>query len=65
MITINDICDIEIDGVDSKDYPDFCDAYFSSAYNLAEKRECTEKELDYLSDNYGEVLNQMAFKSLI
>ena len=25
------VCDVQIDGVDTRDYPDFCDAYFSYA----------------------------------
>ena len=28
---INQLDDIELDGVDIKDYPDFCDAYVESA----------------------------------
>ena len=30
-VNIKDIYDIEVDGVDTRDYPDFCDAYISDA----------------------------------
>ena len=62
-INIKDVEDIEIEGVDSGDYPDFCDAFISSAYY--QNRECTEAELEYLMDQYPEVVNELAFQSLI
>jgi hypothetical protein len=31
ILDYNKVHDIEIDGVDTNDYPDFCDAYISSA----------------------------------
>ena len=49
------IKDIEIDGIDSRDYPDFCDAYISSA--TYEGRELTLDELDNLDDDF--VYNQV------
>lgn len=54
------IVDIEVEGVDRKDYPDFCDAYISKAgYPIVENprfgikegyRDLTEDELEYLND---------------
>lgn len=43
------ISDIELDGVDTRDYPDFCDAFISSA--SYEGRDMTEAELDVLNDD--------------
>jgi len=43
------IKNIEIEGIDPSDYPDFCDAYISSAE--IDGRPATEKELDELNDN--------------
>ena len=57
--------DAEIDGVDSKDYPDFCDAFISSAYNLVKNRPCTEDELIYITETYPEYVNELAYESLI
>ena len=31
MIAFNKLENIEVDGVDTSDYPDFCDAFFSRA----------------------------------
>lgn len=46
--------DIELDGINTKDYPDFCDAFISSASVLMDNgniREATEKELDELNQD--------------
>ena len=52
----------EIDGVDKRDYPDFCDAFFS--YGLVNGREATEEELEYATMEFGSLLNNMAHESL-
>ena len=43
------IDDIEVDGVDLTDYPDFCDAYIVTA--TYKGRPMTEAELDKLNDD--------------
>jgi hypothetical protein len=53
----------EVDGVDRKDYPDFCDAYFSSA-EYANGVKLTDEELDELTDTYADVLHAMAVETL-
>jgi hypothetical protein len=53
----------EVDGVDRKDYPDFCDAYFSSA-EYADGVKLTDEELDELTDTYTDVLHAMAVETL-
>tara|TARA_R110000823_G_C15672267_1_gene473285 strand:+ start:398 stop:583 length:186 start_codon:yes stop_codon:yes gene_type:complete len=55
------IDNIEIEGIDSSDYPDFCDAFIASAnYNGIEM---TEEQLDEINDNrdfvYEELQNQL------
>jgi hypothetical protein len=40
---------IELDGIDTRDYPDFCDAYI--AYAEYKGRVCTDAELDKLNDD--------------
>ena len=57
------VIDLEVDGVDSADYPDFSDAYFS--YGCYEDgTPLTEEELDRLTILADDVLWEMAFESL-
>ena len=49
----------QVDGVDSSDYPDFCDAYFCYAEFL-DGTALTDLELEQLTDEYGDVVNEMA-----
>lgn len=55
------LCDVEVDGIDSNDYPDFCDAYICSA-NYPD-RELTEDELEVLNEDasyvYDCVINRL------
>ena len=64
MIIFKDkrVVDLEVDGVDGRDYPDFSDAYFS--YGCYEDgTELTDEELNELTDSHGDIVNQMAFDS--
>jgi len=54
----------EIDGVDSSDYPDFCDAYFSYA-EYEDGTPLTDDELEGLSYNYSDVINEAAMEDCI
>ena len=56
------VVDLEIDGVDGRDYPDFSDAYFSYAC-YEDGTELTDDELNELTDSHGDIVNQMAFDS--
>jgi len=47
-ISWEDVVDVEISGIDMNDYPDFCDGYIESAYNIKADRLCTEEELEQL-----------------
>jgi hypothetical protein len=57
------VVDIEVDGVDSRDYPDFADAYFCYAC-YEDGTPLTEQELDKLADQNGDILHEKAFDSL-
>jgi hypothetical protein len=57
------VVDVEVDGCDSRDYPDFCDAYFSYAVFEDTLEELTDDELIELTDLHGDVVNEMAFES--
>tara|TARA_R110002096_G_scaffold145384_3_gene303038 strand:- start:919 stop:1176 length:258 start_codon:yes stop_codon:yes gene_type:complete len=49
-ILLKDLDDIVVDGIDTADYPDFCDAYISSAVLYG--KECTDEQLDEINENY-------------
>jgi len=57
--------DIEIEGVDTKDYPDFVDAFVSSARWKDTGKNLTEDECEAFKDEYPEVINEMAFQHYI
>ena len=44
------ITNIEFDGIDTKDYPDFCDAYISSADK--DGKPITNEELENLDSQF-------------
>jgi len=59
---------VEVDGVedvDSRDYPDFCDAHFVGARFVDTGEELTDTEYEELQDKYPEVLWEMAYESLL
>jgi hypothetical protein len=55
------IGNVELRGIDTKDYPDFCDAYIEGAEY--DGREMTDEELDILNDDssfvYDCVIDQL------
>jgi hypothetical protein len=65
MATLNgrEVVDIEVDGVDSKDYPDFADAYFSSAC-YQDGTKLTDDELNKFAEENGDLLWEKAYDSL-
>ncbi len=48
-MVLRDIYNIELDGIDHKDYPDYCDAFIVSAEY--DGKELTDDQLDELNDN--------------
>ncbi len=55
------VVDVEVDGVDSRDYPDFCDAHFCGGVFEDTGEALTDDELTELQDRYPEVVSEMAF----
>jgi hypothetical protein len=55
---------LEIEGVDSADYPDFCDAYFCYA-EYDDGTVLDDAELEELSERYGDVINMMAHDCVV
>jgi len=58
-----DMTTIQLDGIDTKDYPKFCDAYISSA-SWDNGEELTESELEEFNDENGELIHQLVFDFL-
>jgi hypothetical protein len=53
---------IEVDGIDTRDYPDFCDAYIAGATIELEDgtfRDATDEELDELNSDRDFVYEQV------
>jgi hypothetical protein len=51
---------IEIEDIDTRDYPDFSDAFISYAEDHR-GRELTDEELDVLNDEHYEVIGELIF----
>ena len=58
-----DLTDWDIDGVDSRDYPDFCDAFLVEAW--VGDYELTEEELEYVQETFPEWISEQAFESFL
>jgi len=56
-INLKEVSDIEFEDVDPKDFPDFCDAFISSA--AYKGRKMTEEELDKLNDDSDFVYDKL------
>ena len=57
------VVNLQVDGVDSGDYPDFSDAYFSGGC-YEDGTPLTDDELERLNDLAADVLWEMAYDSL-
>lgn len=57
------VIDVGVDGVDYRDYPDFCDAFFSEGY-YEDGTPLTDEELDALADKYPDDLWDAAYKRM-
>ena len=65
MATLNGrkVIDMEVEGVDGRDYPDFADAHFSYAC-YEDGTALTDEELDKLAEQNADVLWEKAYDSL-
>ncbi len=61
-IDFNQVDEIEIDGVDTKDYPDFCDAVITRCDYKG--KEATEEELDAINEQC-DYIHELAYESLL
>lgn len=61
-IDINKIDNMEFEGVDFNDYPDFVDAFLAAADY--DGKEMTDEQIDYVNDTYYEFVNEQVYESL-
>jgi hypothetical protein len=79
MIDLKNVCDVQVEGIDHRDYPDFCDAFIAEAWlkidgnNLTPDsvlangvwyRPLTEAELDYINEKCGDFVYEAALESI-
>lgn len=61
MIDTSKVTNVQFDGIDHRDYPDYCDAYIVSAE--IDGREATEEEIQELNEDsdfvYMELMNHI------
>ena len=61
-IDIKKIDNMEFEGVDFKDYPDFVDAFLVAADY--DGKEMTEEQIDYINDEHYEFVNEQVYDSI-
>ncbi len=54
---------LELDGIDTTDYPDFADAFVVTAFFM-DGTELTEHELELLQDNYPDRIYELVIEQL-
>lgn len=59
-----DITDIEIDGINYKDHPDYCDAFISSATWRSSLTALTENQINQLNENHSDFVYESVQKHL-
>ena len=58
-----ELFDGQVDGVDSRDYPEFCDAFLGEGeYDGVEM---TDEQCQWFTETYPEWINEQAYQSLI
>jgi hypothetical protein len=62
-LDIVDLATLQIEGLDTRDYPDFCDAYFSRG-NKLDGTPLDDDELTDLTENYPLTLHEMALNTI-
>ena len=65
MVILNNrpVVDIEVDGVCSWDYPDFCDCYLSAAVWADTLQPLNDEEMETLADTYPDLAQTLALES--
>jgi len=61
-IDIKKIDNMEFEGIDFKDYPDFVDAFLVAADY--DGKEMTEEQIDYINDEHYDFVNEQVYDSI-
>ena len=61
-IDFKKITNVELDGIDSNDYPDFCDAFIVNANYDGNKM--TEDMIDYINDVHTDFVHECVYNNL-
>ena len=61
-LDLSKIEDIEFDGINHDDYPDYCDAFVTSA--TYKGRDLSEEELEWVGDEHAEWVYEKLMDSL-
>lgn len=67
MLNLNEIFDIEIDGINREDYPDLCDAHICRAFYRepsGKTRELIDEELDKLHQDHWDWVYEQVWRSI-
>jgi|TARA_B100001248_G_scaffold261997_1_gene255473 hypothetical protein len=59
------VIDIEVDGIDIKDYPDFCDAYISEAKFRDTKEPLNDEQLVELQEQNMDKFNELVIDEFL
>ena len=54
---------LKVDGIDTRDYPDFCDAYFCYG-EYEDGTILSEDDLIKLGDDHGDLLHETVFNTI-
>jgi hypothetical protein len=61
-IDIKKIDNMEFEGIDFRDYPDFVDAFLVAADY--DGKEMTEEQIDYINDEHYDFVNEQVYDSI-
>jgi len=62
QIDFTKVANVEVDGIDFGDYPDFVDAFITSAEY--DGREMTDEEIDYINDVHLDFVQECVYNHL-
>lgn len=62
IIDISLVDNVEVDGIDHSDYPDFCDAFISNADYNGEPM--SDDMVDYINENYPDYVYEQVVNQI-
>ena len=61
-IDFTQVTNVSVDGIDTRDYPDFCDAFIESANYKGEPM--SEEMIDYINDVHSDFVHECVYDQL-